>query len=95
MSKIEEVAKALANHVHQGGDYGMTGEDAFAERRDDYLAMARAAIEAMRDLSPELKSAGAEAFFSRMPTTIEEENERAASVYRRVIEAALSEEVAR
>ena len=48
MSKIEEVAKALADHVHQGGDYGMTGDDAFADRRDDYLAMARAAIEALR-----------------------------------------------
>lgn len=49
MSKIEEVAKALANHVHQGGDYGMTGEDAFDGRRDDYLAMARAAVDAMRE----------------------------------------------
>lgn len=48
-SKIEEVAKALANHVHRGGDYGMTGEEAFEDRRDDYLAMARAAIEAMRE----------------------------------------------
>ncbi|MCR6502573.1 hypothetical protein MUO32_26455 [Shinella sp. CPCC 101442] len=49
MSKIEEVAKALANHVHEGGDYGMTGEEAYQDRKDDYHAMARVAIAGLRE----------------------------------------------
>jgi hypothetical protein len=58
MRKIEEVARALANHIHHGGDYGMTGEEAYEDRRDDYLAMARAAIEAMREPTEWMLCAG-------------------------------------
>lgn len=49
MSKIEEVAKALANHIHKGGDYGMTGGEAYQDREDDYHAMARVALEGLRE----------------------------------------------
>jgi len=84
MSMVEKVAVALANHIHQGGDYGMTGEEAYEDRRDDYLAMARAAIEAMREPTPEMDDVGRDHNFSRYATP----------AWQAMIDAALSEEVA-
>lgn len=49
MSKIENVAKALADHIHKTGDYGMTGDEAYQDRKDDYQTMARVAVEALRE----------------------------------------------
>lgn len=100
MSKVEQVARAMLHAecetLKAETGYGKLWgwDDVMPAVRARHLAAARVAIEAMRNLSPELKSAGAAAFFSPMPTTHEEENERAASIFRRVIDAALSEEVA-
>lgn len=92
---IEKVARAIVGELsdQDGYPWGMdaNGKVEYLDQGEvDFLEVARAAIEAMRDLPPELKSAGAEAFFSPAPTTTEEENERAASIFRRVIDAALN-----
>lgn len=46
---IERVGLAIARHIHEGADYGLDGDTAFESRREDFLGMARAAIEAMRE----------------------------------------------
>lgn len=43
---VERVARAIANATHAGGDFGMTGEDAYDLRAVEFTALARAAIEA-------------------------------------------------
>lgn len=48
-SMIERVARRIANEMHAGGDFGMTGEYAYSQRSAEFLALGRAAIEAMRD----------------------------------------------
>ncbi len=45
---IEKVARALAAHIHENGDYGMSGDDAYASRPSEFEGMARAAIKAIR-----------------------------------------------
>lgn len=74
----EEEARKTADWAH--------GHDCKAA-----IEKARAAIEAMREPTDAMKPLGADAFFSPSPTSTEEENERAASVYRRMIDAALKE----
>lgn len=46
---IERVGMAIARHLHKDADYGLDGETAFESRRADFIGMARAAIEAMRE----------------------------------------------
>lgn len=46
---VERVARALADHIHENGDYGMSGEDAYASRPSEFEGMALAAIKAMRE----------------------------------------------
>lgn len=103
MSMVEKAARALANHVHQGGDYGMTGEDAYEDRREDYLAMARVAIEAMREPTLEMLEYGNDAARSVRVTgaggmtidaCIRTKTQREAAVWGAMIDAVLNEEVA-
>jgi hypothetical protein len=42
----EIVARAIADEAHAGGDYGIDGASAYAARPWEFLALARAAIEA-------------------------------------------------
>lgn len=43
---VERAAKAIANEIHVGGDFGMTGEDAYSKRSAEFICLARAALEA-------------------------------------------------
>ena len=43
---VERAAKAIANEMHAGGDFGMTGEDAYSKRSAEFICLARAALEA-------------------------------------------------
>lgn len=93
MSMVEKVARAI--YIEWSRDAGKEESwEELVQHGHSFVDLARrearAAIEAMRDLSPELKAAGAAAFFSPLPTTTQEENERAGSVFRRVIDAALN-----
>lgn len=45
---VERVARAIADQMHAGGDFGMTGADAYRRRSAEFMSMARAAIEAMQ-----------------------------------------------
>lgn len=45
---VERVARAIADKMHAGGDFGMTGADAYRRRSAEFMSMARAAIEAMQ-----------------------------------------------
>jgi hypothetical protein len=95
-SKIEQVAKALARHIHAGGDYGVTGEKAFEDRRVDYIFMACAAIWAMREPTVAMYVAGDRAILSHLNSKkiIVGEDTPAVDSWRTMIDAALSEEVA-
>lgn len=44
--EIEAAARAIANKVHESGDYGMTGEDAYASCPTEFIDSARAALDA-------------------------------------------------
>lgn len=100
---IERVARALI--VARFGEEGLIIFDAvpdgfekskeatalFAKRIAEARAEARAAIEAMMEPTDEMASRGADAFFSRSPETIEEEDHRASSVWRRMVKSVLEE----
>lgn len=43
---IEKAARGIAAKIHEGGDYGMTGDDAYESRPEDFAEMARAALAA-------------------------------------------------
>lgn len=58
---IERVAKAIARHIHKDADYGLDGDTAFESRRDDFIGIARAAIEAMREPDMAMMMAGYDA----------------------------------
>lgn len=45
---IERVARAIADNMHAGGDFGMTGADAYRRRSAEFMSLARTAIEAMQ-----------------------------------------------
>jgi len=47
---IETVARALANDIHQGGDFGMTGSSAYKARPKEFRKMALAAIQAYEEV---------------------------------------------
>jgi hypothetical protein len=57
MEMVERVARRIANDMHAGGDFGMTGEDAYRRRSAEFLALGRAAIEAMRSPNPAMLAA--------------------------------------
>lgn len=83
-SMIERVARRLANEMHAGGDFGMTGEDAYRHRSAEFLALARAAIEAMREPTDAMIDAGNSLAHEEAPATY----------YEAMIFAALNEQVA-
>ena len=58
---LERVGKAIAEHLHRDGDFGLDGATAFQERRGEFDGMARAAIEAMRAPTVDMCIAGAKA----------------------------------
>lgn len=80
-SMIERAARRIANEMHAGGDFGMTGEDAYLRRSAEFLALARAAIEAMRS-APE-----------HLAADLRLDGQHIAS-YHDIIDAALNEQVA-
>jgi len=44
---IEAMARAIANEIHECGDFGITGDDAYEARTDDFKAQAAAALSAI------------------------------------------------
>lgn len=103
MTKLEEIARAIANTIHGGGDYGMTGDDAYEKRPDEFLALALAAVRALREPDKAMVIAGddekddcidsgwsSDADGNRYDYTIIN-SDIAARVYRAMIDAILSE----
>lgn len=82
---IERIGMAIARHLHKDADYGLDGETAFESRRADFIGMARAAIEAMREPTDEMIDAGVR---SEWGGTL---GSRVANSYRDMIDAALSQ----
>jgi hypothetical protein len=81
-SMVEKVARAIAHDIHKDGDWGLDGATAYEGRTAEFEAMARAAIEAMREPTRDMKWAHELPHIG--PDEIEE-------MWRAMIDAALSE----
>ena len=44
---IEVLARAIANEIHECGDFGITGNDAYEARTEDFKAQAKAVLAAI------------------------------------------------
>jgi hypothetical protein len=104
MQMIERVARAidpkLWRAVETGKDFvesaGRKWEGSYEQQTiEKKLALSRdrakSALNAVHEFAAEIAGAGAEAFFTPLPRSIEEENARAASVIRLAMKAALQE----
>lgn len=52
MDVVERVARAIADHIHKGGDFGLDGETAYKSRSAEFDGMSRAAILAYEAAKP-------------------------------------------
>ncbi|MGV0879499.1 hypothetical protein V6767_20400 [Martelella sp. FLE1502] len=87
---IERVARAIAGKMHEDGDYGMTGNDAYERRPEEFNALARAAIEAMREPTPAMCEAGETGLAANGVDDVNETD--APECWKAMITAALQEE---
>ncbi|TDH35680.1 hypothetical protein E2A64_10085 [Pseudohoeflea suaedae] len=91
MNMVERVARAIANEAHKGGDYGMTGDDAYDRRPEEFTALARAAIEAMREPTKGMEDAPSDAEIDFGPGGSGDLDASPLNVWQAMIDAALGE----